>query len=118
MWICPKCKESIEDQFDSCWKCAGSVQTPTRDMAWLYPAISVVSYILFSSNAVSRLPPGPGGALLGLFGSVISVWAFLACPMRHWFAKTLTLLFLIGSLFIGVATVGSFLFHTLGMDAK
>ena len=23
MWICPKCKESIEDQFDSCWKCAG-----------------------------------------------------------------------------------------------
>ena len=26
MWTCPKCKESIEDQFDSCWKCAGEVQ--------------------------------------------------------------------------------------------
>ena len=26
MWTCPKCKESIEDQFDSCWKCAGQAQ--------------------------------------------------------------------------------------------
>ena len=24
MWICPKCKEQIEDGFDSCWKCAGA----------------------------------------------------------------------------------------------
>lgn len=23
MWICDKCGEKIEDQFDSCWKCAG-----------------------------------------------------------------------------------------------
>jgi hypothetical protein len=23
MWACPKCHESLEDQFDSCWKCAG-----------------------------------------------------------------------------------------------
>jgi hypothetical protein len=22
MWICQKCGESIDDQFDSCWKCA------------------------------------------------------------------------------------------------
>lgn len=22
MWTCPKCGESLEDQFDSCWKCA------------------------------------------------------------------------------------------------
>ena len=22
MWICPKCKEKIEDQFDGCWRCA------------------------------------------------------------------------------------------------
>jgi hypothetical protein len=22
MWTCPKCGEAIEDQFDSCWKCA------------------------------------------------------------------------------------------------
>jgi len=22
MWTCPKCNEPIEDQFDSCWKCA------------------------------------------------------------------------------------------------
>jgi len=23
MWTCDKCGEKIEDQFDSCWKCAG-----------------------------------------------------------------------------------------------
>jgi hypothetical protein len=22
MWTCPKCGEQIEDQFDSCWRCA------------------------------------------------------------------------------------------------
>ncbi len=41
MWICPKCKESIEDQFDSCWKCASGVQVvdqPTR------PAKPLVSF--------------------------------------------------------------------------
>src|SRR4051812_10628262 len=25
MWTCPKCKEEIGDEFDSCWKCAGTV---------------------------------------------------------------------------------------------
>ena len=24
MWVCSKCGEQIEDQFDSCWKCAGA----------------------------------------------------------------------------------------------
>jgi hypothetical protein len=24
MWTCPKCGEQLEDQFDSCWKCAGT----------------------------------------------------------------------------------------------
>jgi hypothetical protein len=23
MWNCPRCNEPLEDQFDSCWKCAG-----------------------------------------------------------------------------------------------
>ncbi len=31
MWTCPKCGEKIEDQFDSCWKCAAQPeQTKTR----------------------------------------------------------------------------------------
>ena len=24
MWTCPKCGEKIEDEFTSCWKCAGN----------------------------------------------------------------------------------------------
>jgi hypothetical protein len=32
MWICPKCNECIENQFDTCWKCAGQLQqAATRD---------------------------------------------------------------------------------------
>jgi serpin B len=27
MWTCPKCGEKIEDQFDSCWKCAARPET-------------------------------------------------------------------------------------------
>src|SRR5436309_3500563 len=32
MWICSKCGEQIEDQFDSCWKCAAQTEpaTPAR----------------------------------------------------------------------------------------
>jgi serine protease inhibitor len=26
MWTCPKCGENIEDQFDSCWKCAAQTE--------------------------------------------------------------------------------------------
>ena len=29
MWTCPKCGEKIEDQFDSCWKCAARAE-PAR----------------------------------------------------------------------------------------
>ena len=28
MWTCPKCKEQIDDKFDSCWKCAGQSAPP------------------------------------------------------------------------------------------
>ena len=28
MWTCPNCGERIEDQFDSCWKCAGLAAKP------------------------------------------------------------------------------------------
>jgi len=31
MWICPKCGESIGDQFDSCWKCAAGGVEYTPD---------------------------------------------------------------------------------------
>jgi serpin B len=28
MWTCPKCGEKIEDQFDTCWKCAAPPEQP------------------------------------------------------------------------------------------
>ena len=30
MWICKKCGESIEDQFDSCWHCAPQEISPSQ----------------------------------------------------------------------------------------
>ena len=33
MWICPDCGEKLEDQFDSCWKCADKIAVPaTRNV--------------------------------------------------------------------------------------
>lgn len=46
MWTCPKCQESIEDQFDTCWKCAGrrdgtdSAQSTTQISQTSPPAAS------------------------------------------------------------------------------
>jgi hypothetical protein len=36
MWTCPRCEESLEDQFDSCWKCAGEAPqaNPTKPWVW------------------------------------------------------------------------------------
>ena len=31
MWKCTQCSEMIEDQFDSCWRCAGQAQ-PTKSL--------------------------------------------------------------------------------------
>jgi hypothetical protein len=126
MWTCPKCKESIEDQFDSCWKCADAAQPPTpmRDLAWMYPVISFAAWIGLGSfiglfwhsphheNGYFSL----GGALLGIVVSAICIWAFFSCPLRHWIAKIMTLLFLIAALFYGVETVGSFFIHVFGYD--
>jgi hypothetical protein len=39
MWTCPKCNERLEDQFESCWKCAAGGQEvlpplPLRTVCW------------------------------------------------------------------------------------
>lgn len=131
MWTCPKCKENIDDQFDSCWKCAGAElrEPPPNDLAtvWIYPVISFVS--LFGLNFIlglfwhsPRHAPGDGhfdfgGALAGVVMSAIGIWAFFRCPLRHWVPKLLTLLLLIAALFYGVITIGSFIIHVIGYDA-
>lgn len=33
MWTCPKCGEKLEDQFDTCWKCADEGVEVTPDKA-------------------------------------------------------------------------------------
>jgi len=93
MWICPKCKESIEDQFDSCWKCAGAElhEPPPNDslLVWIYPAISLLS--LFGIGALAgffwRSPHHAGGyfsfggAVFGIIVSAICIWMFFLLPV-------------------------------------
>jgi len=127
MWICPKCKESIEDQFDSCWKCAGAAlpPPPMQDLAWMYPVISVLALTgftfilqLFVVSPKWRDPYFSFvGALAGIILCSVVIWAFFSCPLRHWFAKILTLLFMIPALAYGIIAVGSFLIHVFGYDA-
>lgn len=125
MWTCPKCKEIIEDQFDSCWKCAGDTcpETPTHDLVWLYPALSLASSMGFSSVMFLCFNPIPhhsdpyfslGGATLGVAMSAVAILAFLSCPWRHWVAKIVTLVSMIGSLSLGIAAFGSFAMHVFG----
>ena len=124
MWICPNCKESIEDQFDSCWKCAGKEQQSRGhdEPASIYPVISFLTIIVCSfliPMCWHSLHHGGGyfdvvGAMIGIVVSGISIGAFFRCPWRNWSAKLLTLLLLVPALYYGVFTVGSFSLHELG----
>ena len=71
MWICPKCNERIEDQFDSCWKCAGQLQpavTQDKDGSPLWSVLSlafpvcslVIAFLVFAGR-------GHGGGNLEIF---------------------------------------------------
>jgi len=85
----------------------------------MYPLISFVSLFVFMYllGALFHSPKhepgyfGLDGALIGITASSVSIWVFLSCPVRHWFAKILTLLILIATLFYSFVVVYSFLVH-------
>src|ERR1700690_4338334 len=44
MWTCPKCGEKIENQFDSCWKCAAEpkqTDVSTHRLTWSFFILAV-----------------------------------------------------------------------------
>jgi hypothetical protein len=45
MWNCPECGESLEDQFDSCWRCAGKAVIISQDNTNKH-RLRVISYIV------------------------------------------------------------------------
>jgi len=130
MWRCPKCNENIEDQFDSCWKCATSEgREPASDdsfIVWLNPAISLLAAIAFTffsgffwhQKREESGYFGLGGALFGMLMSGLAIWGFFRCPWRHWFVKLLTVLLLLPSLAGGVIMVGSFVIHEFGLYTR
>jgi hypothetical protein len=93
MWSCPKCGEEIEDQFDSCWKCAGAMQgiavsAPKQSLRWFhYVMACAAAYLmpLFGSIIGCALLPHTWGHRT-LFSNGIEVfrdpvlWLLLAVP--------------------------------------
>ena len=43
MWSCPKCGERLEDQFDSCWRCAFPAASPSMRSV---PSLRWFNYVL------------------------------------------------------------------------
>jgi hypothetical protein len=46
MWSCPKCGEKIEDQFDSCWRCAAAPEEalePIVRLGWQFFLVAALA---------------------------------------------------------------------------
>jgi hypothetical protein len=61
MWTCPKCNERLEDQFESCWKCAaGGLEVPPppprKAMRWRWLLLPL---IVLQVAIVFRVSSGP-----------------------------------------------------------
>ena len=92
MWICPKCGEALENQFRSCWKCAGLAEEPPKVqvpvpvrwpeyfgallLAYLIPWLAVL--LLDTLSVVCGSAPLVLEALI--YRSIFTVMAWMAVP--------------------------------------
>jgi serpin B len=60
MWTCPKCGERLEDQFDSCWKCAGQPEpiapTSRTSRRWMRAFLLGVLFEIVLVSSCALLP--------------------------------------------------------------
>ena len=65
MWTCPKCKEQISDEFDSCWNCAGTAQSapsarnakkPLAQFEHICILIAILPGVIFFSRGRAQNP--------------------------------------------------------------
>lgn len=122
MWTCPKCGERLEDQFDSCWKCAGQAEataTPSKGSSRWKRAILVG--IVFEIALVFLSVTLPRDSWL--FAKAISLLTWSHYPLLKLLAATevessvlaVLLLLLVASvmaLFWAVITYGIFALRT------
>ena len=57
---------------------------------------------------------GLGAAFLGVIVSSLAIWAFLGCPLRHRYAKILTLVLMIAALDDAIDMFCSYMINLLG----
>jgi len=86
MWTCERCGEKHEDQFDSCWKCAGQsaseqapvpVARPTRGLGWIVVAAlaGIAVGMVLGGTIASRWSGGDSFAVFigGLIGAILGL---------------------------------------------
>jgi hypothetical protein len=65
MWTCPKCKEQIGDEFDTCWKCASDAESaptvqkakrPLEQFEFICILIAILPGIVFFSRGRAQNP--------------------------------------------------------------
>lgn len=125
MWTCPKCKEQIEDQFDSCWKCAGAPVEPSALSAKHAPValigVFLVALIFAALFAVGGAgiygsPFGPGvhpreSAVYAeaiLIGPLASLLAIVFHKRLVCLSGVLLVLGALGGIFIGLVVESDF----------
>jgi hypothetical protein len=99
MWTCPKCGERLEDQFDSCWRCAPSAQLALGESQ--PPQVKLKWFHYFFAGGISYVIPclgllvGCGGLWLNAVswseGRLIvpirsELWLFMLVPSAITFA--------------------------------
>ena len=95
MWRCPKCNENIEDQFDSCWKCASQTQ----------PDIQVVD------EPFKR--PSPSFGIASLFSPVVIALTIMLAPrssQENWYGGAVIII-LVG----GISLIGGLISAFIGI---
>ena len=65
MWTCPKCKERIGDEFDSCWRCAGTAESapslqkakkPLEQFEYICILVALLPGVIFFSRGRAQNP--------------------------------------------------------------
>ena len=92
MWTCPKCNETIDDQFDTCWKCAG--RRDATDPGQTPPQPASAAPTDTSSGAGAAFVKGGCGCLVIFIG--LAFLAVLFGGHAHADLGGLILLFVIG----------------------
>jgi hypothetical protein len=88
MWTCPKCKEQIGDEFDSCWRCAGAAapasstqkaKKPLEQFEFICILIAILPGVIFFSRGRAQNPDQATFRIAAIvIGCILGIGGFVA----------------------------------------